>query len=115
MKRLVPQARFRYSTCSAVGFIRILCAVFIFERLLSRFAVLTRSVQVTAKTLGYRVECLTHICTLHQDLVNTSIPSPDYSRTAWRLNEEAVSLRELFVKRISCSRPSVHCLPVTSL
>src|SRR6266699_2182415 len=29
MKRRVPQARLRYSTCSGVGFILILCAVFI--------------------------------------------------------------------------------------
>jgi hypothetical protein len=36
-------------------------------------------------------------------------PSTDYSRTVWRLNEEVVILRELFVKRISCSRPSRVC------
>src|SRR5215472_15406148 len=51
MKRLVPQARLRYSTCSGVGFIRILCAVFILECLLSRFAVLTQSAQRTAHPL----------------------------------------------------------------
>ena len=38
---LVPQARLRYSTCSGVGFIRILCAVFMLECLLSCFAALT--------------------------------------------------------------------------
>src|ERR1700680_161598 len=73
MNRLVPQARLRYSTCSIVGFILILCAVFIFERLLSRFVVLTQSVQVTAKTLGNRVKCFIHVCTLRQDLVNISL------------------------------------------
>src|SRR5215469_10236020 len=35
MNRLVPQARLRYSTCSAVGFILILCAVFMLKCLLS--------------------------------------------------------------------------------
>src|SRR6266446_5454401 len=48
MNLLVPQARLRYSTCSGVGFIRILCAVFILECLLSRFAVLTQSAHRTA-------------------------------------------------------------------
>jgi hypothetical protein len=36
-------------------------------------------------------------------------PFTDYSRTVWRLNEEVVILRELFVKRISCSRPLRVC------
>src|SRR5258707_11210483 len=84
MNLLVPQARLRYSTCSGVGFIRILCAVFILECLLSRFAVLTQSAHRTAHPIdGSSPEAWGVVSGLSVTLPSQRAGSCDSPPTLW--------------------------------